>query len=154
MTSIRSLISLLVIVALLPLCVSLFSLAGHYDIDYLPAEEEISLVKLREVLLLAYDLEVQDDRLSFIYQKDRCSLSLINGKLILQPGTLIYLSSLDDLHFERRDNSIYAVYERKGKTYEKSLASASCLSVGDFSDCDAEHPEPEPEPDRMPEYLE
>ncbi len=154
MTSLRSLLSLLIILTLLPLCVSLFTLAGHYDIDYLCAEEEISLMKLREVLLLAYDLEVQDDHLSFTYQNDHYTLSLINSKLILKPGTLIYLSSVDDLHFERRGNSIYAVYERKGKHYEKNIASAYSLSVGDFSDCDAEHPEPEPGAGELSEHLE
>ena len=142
MNSLKDLAALFIVVMMLPILCSSFRLLSLFDIDYYRTEEEISLMKLREVLLLSYDLDYSKDVLSFLYEGETFTLRLVNGNLILQPGTVIYLSRLDDLRFERRNGVIYVVYERKGETYVTAVASETGLRIGDFSACDDECGEP------------
>ena len=138
MNSIRNLLGHLFLTMMLPVLVGLYVFAARFDIDYMAINEEIELMKLREVLLLSYDLDVKENALTFLYQEDLFTLSLTNEKLILQPGTVIYLSELDKIRFEERRGSVYLIYERQGKEYETVLCKAGSLHLGDFSDCDAE----------------
>ena len=62
-------------------------------------------------------------------------LAIINGRLILQPGTQIYLNDIDMLYFYERNNCICIHYERQNKSYDKVLASAERFHLDSFSAC-------------------
>ncbi len=136
MNLIRNLAGLLIILSLLPIAMTAFRYTADIPFLYYEISDEVTLAQLREILLIAYDMRAGYSALSFRYQNREFSLSLVNGKLILQPGTQIYLADLDELHFEERNGVIYVCYERDGKENERVIASARGFYLDDFSDCD------------------
>ena len=111
----RNLIALYITILLLPLTIISFRLVGNIDFKYEDVNDEIALSQLRENLLFIYDLNYSENELSFRYKGDEFYLSQINDKLILHPGSQIYLMSVDDLYFEDVDGYIYVNYERSNK---------------------------------------
>ena len=150
MSSLRNLIALYISVILLPIALLIFIYSSNLDIDYGLLSDEIALNELREVMLISYDLKISDKRLEFLYQGEDYSLSLVNGKLLLQPGTLIYLNDIDDLYFYINNNSIYIKYLRKGKEYERNLLKKESFYIDDFSNCDDELPDDDNSDEQLP----
>ncbi|MBR2067324.1 MAG: hypothetical protein IJ875_03580 [Solobacterium sp.] len=85
-------------------------------------QDEISLLQLKRILLLSYDIHVEKDYLTFIYEERECILSLINQKLILQPGTYILLIDIDAISFSTNNNMIFISFEREGKKKQYAIA--------------------------------
>jgi len=136
MNLIRNLVGLLIIVSMLPICSMAFSYTSRIPFEYNEIADELALAELREILLITYDMKVSYSSLDFIYQNKDFSLSLVNRKMLLQPGTQIYLNDIDELHFEIRGNTIYVIYERNNRKYERALASSQGIYIDEFSDCD------------------
>ncbi|MBR3265129.1 MAG: hypothetical protein IKI61_04095 [Erysipelotrichaceae bacterium] len=142
MNMIRTLAGLFIVVSVLPISVLAYRFTGNIPFEYSEVSDELCINQLREIMLISYDLDYAYDRLSFIYQNKEFTLSEVNEKLILQPGTQIYLTNFDEVHFERKDGCIYVCYSRKGQHYERILCKQSGIHIDDFSDCalrDAEH---------------
>lgn len=131
----RNLIALYITILLLPLTIISFRLVGNIDFKYEDVNDEIALSQLRENLLFIYDLNYSENELSFRYKGDEFYLSQINDKLILHPGSQIYLMSVDDLYFEDVDGYIYVNYERNNKRKRRILCPRQGLYLDDFSDC-------------------
>ena len=142
MSLLRDLLALAVLLMALPVVVGLFLFASRFDIDYREINEEIELMKLREVLLLSYERETYNNELSFIYQGVPYSLSLVNGKLLLQPGTVIYMSDLESLCFEEDGTAVRMSVTRNGREEDYVLCAEKSLRIGDLSYCDDELSEP------------
>ena len=138
MSPLRDLLALAVLLMALPVVVGLFLFASRFDIDYREINEEIELMKLREVLLLSYERETYNNELSFIYQRVPYSLSLVNGKLLLQPGTVIYMSDLESLRFEEDGTAVRMSVTRNGREEDYVLCAEKSLRIGDLSYCDDE----------------
>ena len=136
MNLIRNLVGLLIIVSMLPICSMAFSYTSRIPFEYNEIADELALAELREILLITYDMKVSFSSLDFIYQNKDFSLSLVNRKMLLQPGTQIYLNDIDELHFEIRGNTIYVIYERNNRKYERALTSSQGIYIDEFSDCD------------------
>ena len=143
MNLIRNLLALAVSTAMLPICMLAFRFTVDLPFDYDEICDELALSQLRETLLIAYDLQINDSSLDFICRNKDFSLSLVNGKMLLQPGTQIYLNDIDDLYFFSRNGCIYVAYERKGKTYERVLGSQKGIYIDEFSDCDVRDDSPD-----------
>lgn len=135
MNLIRNLAALFIVVSILPITILAYRFTGNIPFDYTEISDELCLSQLREILLISYDLEYSYDSLNFIYQNKEFRLSEVNEKLILQPGTQIYLTNYDDMHFERKDGCIYVCYSRKGQDYERVLCRESGIHIDAFSDC-------------------
>ena len=116
-----------------------FKVSSNIDFDYYEINDEISINQLRELLLYTYNLSYDSGNLYFRYQGSDRNLSLINDKLILQPGTQIYLSNLDYAEIVQENNCLYIEYERNSKHYKKVLCSKQGLYLDEFSYCDDEH---------------
>ena len=142
MNLIRNLIGLIIAAILLPLFLMAFRYVTEIGFDYDQVNDEIAISQLREQMLISYDLKFTRNMLTFRYKNDDFRLSEVNGMLLLQPGTQIYLTNFDEVHFERKDGCIYVCYSRKGQHYERILCKQSGIHIDDFSDCalrDAEH---------------
>lgn len=127
---------------MLPICINAFIYTTNIKFDYNEINDEIALEQLREQLLIAYNMEVCSDKLNFRYKNKDFKLSLVNEKMILQPGTQIYLNNIDYLQFDIRNNCIYVSYSRQGKNYERVIGKAEGLYIDDFCNCnvfDDEH---------------
>ena len=136
MNMIRNLIGLIITITMLPICIEAFTFTSNIKFNYSEINDEIALAQLREQMLIAYDMYVTSDQINFIYKNKDFKLSLVNGKLILQPGTQIYLADIDDLRFETRNGCVYVIYERNNKTYERVICQEERLYIDDFSACD------------------
>ena len=131
---IRNIIGLLIIITILPLCISCLQYVSKIDFVYEDINDEIALRQLRENLLIAYNVTNNYHQLDFIYQNKDFRLSCVNRKLIMQPGTQIYLNDIDDLYFENRGSIIYVCYRRKNKQYERPIVKQG-IYLHEFSDC-------------------
>ena len=135
MNLIRNLLGLVIIMSILPLMVLSFRFVADIDFGYDEIYDELSLCQLRETLLLAYDLNVSAYELDFIYKNREFNLSLVNGKLMLQPGSEFFLNELEDMHFEEKRGCVYVCYQKDNRSYERVIASAKGLHIDDFSAC-------------------
>ena len=136
MNLIRNLIGLIITLTMLPICIEAFMFTSKIPLDYNEINDEIALQQLREQLLISYDMDISSDRLDFIYKNKNFSLSLVNKKLLLQPGTQMYLNDVDDLYFDTRDGCIYVCYKKGNKQFERVLCKQERFYIDDFSDCD------------------
>ncbi len=83
--------------------------------------DEISLLQLKRILLLSYEIEINNNSLEYIYQNRKFYISEVNNNLIIQPGTQIILLNVNNVSFIEDDNDIYLLYEKKDKKYERLL---------------------------------
>lgn len=143
MNLIRNLIAFVIILALLPIFMLAFRYTADLPFSYDEIADEIALCQLREMMLISYDLEFGNRVLEFRYKNRDCSLSLINGKLIMQPGTQIFLAELEDLHFEEKNGVIYVCYQKKNGDRERVIASQRGFYIDAFSDCDVRSDQPD-----------
>ncbi len=78
-----------------------FSLERPADI-----QDELAISQIRHIINVSSDFSAEGSSLYFTYHGRFSSFSLINGKLILKPGTQIFLSELDDAFFRIEDEII------------------------------------------------
>jgi len=131
----RSILSIMIACLLLPLSLLAILYTSKIDFSYLEVNDEISLQELRENLLFIYDLSFSEYELDFIYKGKEYSLSQVNDKLIMQPGTIIYLDDIEDLSFKEEDNCIFVNYVRNNQTYSRVICQKQSLYLEQFSDC-------------------
>ena len=136
MNLIRNLIGLLITITMLPICLEAFVFTSNIPFDYTEINDELAMSQLREQMLIAYDVSVSSGEIDFVYKNKDFRLSLVNNKLLLQPGTQIYLDNIDYLYFEEKNGCIYTVYGRDNKEYERIIGKQERLYIDDFSDCD------------------
>ena len=136
MNLIRNLIGLIISVTMLPICIEAFIFGSKIPFDYNEINDEIAMYQLREQLLISYDMNINSDELNFKYKNKNFKLSLVNRKLLLQPGSQMYLNDIDDLYFDVRNGCIYVCYERNNKQYERVISKQEGLYIDNFSACD------------------
>jgi len=136
MNLIRNLVGLIISLTMVPICVEAFIFGSNIPFDYSEIEDEIALCQLREELLISYDMDISDYELNFRYKNKDFKLSLVNNKLLLQPGSQMYLNDIDELKFKEEKDCIYVVYERQDKQYERIICKKKGLYIDEFSDCD------------------
>lgn len=136
MTVIRNLLGLIITITMLPICIQAFVFTSNIDFDYNQINDEIALAQLREQLLISYDMQISNNQLNFIYKNKEYRLSLVNEKLILQPGTQIYLNDVEYLFFEERNGCIYVVYSKNNTEYERIICKKEGIYLNNFLDCD------------------
>ena len=85
-------------------------------------QDEIALIQLRDILMIAYDIRCEGDVLCYEYMHKDYELALVNRKLIAAPGTQIFLTEIDDASFMQKGNVVYVVFEREGKTRSSPIA--------------------------------
>lgn len=129
----RTLIALLVITSILPIVYSCFDYVARFKFNYQELTDELTIIDLRRVLLLAYDLEIHEHDLSFIYHNDNYVLRYVNDKLILQPGTQIYLANIKEVNFYIKNDCLYMYYiTNEEKEYEKVIYKTKGICLRDF----------------------
>ena len=136
MNLIRNLFGLLICMLMLNIVLLSFTFVGDIKFDYDLINDEIAMEQLRRILLISYDISVNEDGMSFIYHNKDFSLNCINNKLILQPGTQIFLNNIDSVNFVARDGCYVLIYRKGDKEYEKVICPKEGIYINDFSDCD------------------
>lgn len=113
--------TLMTALILLPVCISAAGISAEMLEFTEQVQDETALSQLRNIMLLAYDVECGGSSVSFTYQKREMILRQVNDHLIIQPGTQIFLSAVDDVYFTEREGLIFIVYERNGREEERVL---------------------------------
>ena len=121
---------------MLDLALMSFVFVGDIEFDYDAINDDIAINQLRRILLISYDVNASADGMRFIYHNKEFHLNFVNNRLILQPGTQIFLNHIDEGTITTLNNCYVVKYMRKGKEYEKVLCSESGIYIDDFSDCD------------------
>lgn len=98
-----------------PLYRTLISLKNYDSYLY---QDEIGIYQLQIALALSKDIEVDEDHITFHNVNGEFELSLVNRKLIAQPGTLDYIHDISSLSFESRDGVIYLIFYRRESRFE------------------------------------
>lgn len=119
---IEQLLIVLIIVGLLvPITVSALKVAEKTLTFTEEIQDEIALSQLRKIMMIGDEYQIRTDCLQFEYQGEDSEISLVNRHLILQPGTQIFLSEIDNAAFLERDGVIMMQYARGERHYERAL---------------------------------
>ncbi|MGN1388311.1 MAG: hypothetical protein ACI4WR_01570, partial [Bulleidia sp.] len=76
-------------------------------------QDEIALAQIRHILNAAGNIRTEGDTLFLNYHDRESSISLINGNLVMKPGTLILLTNLEDVSFSESDGCILLSWQRE-----------------------------------------
>ncbi len=129
----RTLIALLITLSILPLALSIFNLVANLKPDYNLVNNELALLDLRRILLIAYDLKINDYNLEFTYHNETYNLYYVNDKLILTPGTQIYLNDIKEACFSCENNVLYLDYiTNNNKEYKSVIGKEKGFYIDDF----------------------
>lgn len=129
-------VSVYIFLLLLPLLLNIYKSIASLDFYYYDVSGNMSIVQLRKILLLSYDIEVNDNYLSFNYQDKDYEIYLTNDHLIMTPGTQIIYEDVLDASFYIENDCIYLEI-LKDEKYEKiCLAKADSFSIDTFLDGD------------------
>ena len=131
----RTLIALLITLTILPLLISIFSFVGNIKLNYNLLNNELALIDLWRKLLIAYDLNVNDNSLEFKNNGETNYLYYVNDKLILSPGTQIYLNDVKDVYFNKENGVIYLNYiTNDNEEYKSVVGKEKGFYIDDFFD--------------------
>lgn len=118
-TLIECLISILVLsLSLSFVYYSLNNLKGLSIENEINLQDEIGIYQLQILLAKNEIIEVDDDEIQYKSYTSDCKISLVNNRLISQPGTLIFLLNIDEINFFEEDDLIYLRFVRDEKEFE------------------------------------
>ena len=108
-----------IVVLITPIILTLSSLHFIKYNSLKLVEDDFALNQLRTYLIGVSILNI--DESSIEYQKDGKvrAISLLNQKVISQPGTLVFLSDVNEIHFIERNGIVYLKYCRNDKCHER-----------------------------------
>ncbi|MGN1405321.1 MAG: hypothetical protein ACI4WM_03560 [Erysipelotrichaceae bacterium] len=132
--SVRTVVALCIVMSVMPIAVSSIELLSKIEERYDLINDELCLYRLRRILLIAYDVEIDDCVMSFVYKDSERQLSLVNGRLVMTPGYQMFLNDVDSLYFRENDGCIELVYEKDNKEYKVVLCEAEGICIADFCD--------------------
>ncbi len=115
------LLTMMIVCMLIPgvmLSISVLQRTLHKDET---VQDMIAEYQLRQILLCSYDIHLENNVLCFENKERDMGLSYKNNHVILQPGTQIFFSDIDNAVFYEDNNTWMIHYEREGKTIEKAL---------------------------------
>ena len=119
----QALLVLLIACACVPAVLGcLYSAGNALSFDPL-LQDEIALAQLRRTLSMSYDYQINGNEVSFVYRLEEARLRLVNGNLIIQPGTQIFLTAVDSASFSLSGDVLILHYTREGNLYERALVS-------------------------------
>lgn len=84
-------------------------------------EDRLAIYQLRFLLAQSSELSLQEQTLSFTYQKKKQTLEYDRRRLVRRSGYEIFLQDVDALQFQKRRECYYVTWVRKDKREEALL---------------------------------
>ena len=84
-------------------------------------QDEIGVYQLQLELAVNDIMEVKPDCIVYRSPENVCTLHIVNGKLISQPGTYDFIHGIKHVEFEVDDEVIYMYYTRNGHEFRWPL---------------------------------
>ncbi|MBR2802726.1 MAG: hypothetical protein IKE21_09170 [Erysipelotrichaceae bacterium] len=131
------LLSLLCALLLLPLLVSSFKAAAVLPFHYRENGDEIALRQMRRILAVSYERECRGSELCFRYQGEEYRFYEVNQRLVLSPGTQIFLEEVEKVFFFTQEGALILHYERGKDSYERVLCAERGIHLESLPECDA-----------------
>ena len=116
------LIALMIMVSLLPVSLSCALVLEKSKVYDARLQDEIALAQLRHILFVSDNFTVSGSELYFTYHDEECELDLVNSRLVMKPGTQIFLTDIDELHFQLNNDLLEIYYVRESESYARTLA--------------------------------
>ncbi len=113
--------AMLVILTALPVTLTIAGLLYNAVIFPADIQDETALAQLRHILIVSDNYHIDNGTLAFTYHEQDWQLCNINNKLIMKPGTVIFLTETDTVNFYEQAGIIYVRYTRKEKEYTRAL---------------------------------
>ena len=111
------LLSLLVMLILLPIIVASLKVIANYQIYDERVQDELSIVQLRNKLLIAKDLLVNGDSLQYRVGEDEWILKCNHERLYLAPGYQLFIDGLEKCEFNQLGSTVELSYRKDGTDY-------------------------------------
>lgn len=86
------------------------------------SEDRIAIYQLRFLLVQSTELSLQEDALSFTYQKKKQTLQYDRGRLVRRSGYEIFMQDVDAVQFQKRKECYYVTWKRNDKRKDALLA--------------------------------
>ncbi len=117
----RLVFSLAVCLMMMPLTVTAMKVIGRQLVFREEVQDEIALAQLRRILITGDDYVCSRQEVTFLYHSATVRLYTVNRRVILTPGTQIFLSDIDSAYFYLDNGLLYISYSRMDRTYERVL---------------------------------
>lgn len=116
----ENILSLFIVSTFIPIMFQCLLIINNEKFNY-DIQDEIALIQLRKILAVSYDLNVENNCLTFKYKNEERIISEVNNNLIMQKGTIIILCDVYDVSIVLDNDLIYLYYFRNDKFYEKVI---------------------------------
>lgn len=117
----EAVVSIVVIIILIPILIMGLKLISSSKLYDESIQDEIKKIQLQRILVIAYDVKVENNQLFFKHNNQEKSLRYINNHVILSPGTQIFFEGVQDVEFKIDDNNIIIIFTRNNRVYEKKF---------------------------------
>lgn len=117
-----TLMSFVIILALMPLLITCLSCLKNLTAFNETVQDQTAALQLQRILLLASNIETDGNTVSFTYSRKPMELREVNGRMIISPGTQIFFSDIQETHFFTEENLLLTSFQRGAKEYEYVLA--------------------------------
>lgn len=104
----------------LPLIYTSLKLCMHIEQHY-EIQDEIGILQLQQYLAIAYNLEIENNELTFMVNDEKHVLKQTNNNLMMKPGTLFVMHDVDQVGFYFENGMVVLKYSRDNKSYEKTI---------------------------------
>lgn len=111
----------MVVTALFPCFIAAFYLLQSYQRMDEFAQDEIATYQLRRILLLSKERQIQGGDLIFTYQGKEMNANFKNEKILIQPGTQMVYTQIQEGNFVAEGGIISITYLRQGKNIKRVL---------------------------------
>lgn len=108
-------------VMMLPLITTALRILSSFKMYDPSIGDMLSFEKLKRELIIAYDIDLTSNQLSFKIGEDDHVLTYDGSRLYLTPGYQLFLDDVDSLCFIKEDDEIYLEYLKDQKEYKVHL---------------------------------
>ena len=116
------LLSLLIMIGFLPIIVGSLKISSNYLINDSDIQNELSIMQLREKLIIASDIEIDNNQLNYRIGDDFYELKFNKGRLYLTPGYQLFLDEVESCCFDIENNTLMIKYVKQNKNRVWALA--------------------------------
>lgn len=84
-------------------------------------QDQMAILQLRQILAISSDVEIEDNRLSLIYEHEEIEIKFDRNRIVRTPGYEILMEKVDEVEFYEEDDEIYLVYKKENQEYTFQL---------------------------------
>jgi len=120
--NINILVSLGIVLSLLPILSLVFKLMLNISLVDEIIQNEIATLQIRRILLIAEEIEVNEDQITYKIDNKLWKIKFINNHVILTPGSQIIYENVSMVRFYEIANEVYINYYIGNQEYHKQWA--------------------------------